>query len=94
MEILIYWKNGLIIRNADGNTGSFETDNGLELDDENYLEYYACVVRIAEVIQEPNETINPHFGEIKAGGYIEVSELNEPIKIETLDGTSLWQKKK
>ena len=87
-EIIIYWDDSLIIK-SDENTGSFETDNGLDLDDEDHLEYYACAVRIKEILHKPS---GPCSDSIKVGGFIEISELNEPLRNEAADGTVLWQK--
>jgi len=91
-EIIIHWNGDLTIRST-GNTGVFEADNLLDLDDENYLEYYACAVYVSDILYASGQdVINPEFGSAEIGKFIEISELNEPTKIEATDGTVLWQK--
>ena len=53
------------------------------------LEYYACAVRIKEILHRPSGS---YSNSIKVGGFIEISELNEPLRIGTVDGTVLWKK--
>ncbi|MPM99402.1 hypothetical protein SDC9_146593 [bioreactor metagenome] len=84
--LTIYWGNGLIIK---GVIDTFsETDNSLEEDDPDYKEYYMCVIKIADIVRLPNQ--GP-FNE-KVGDLIEVSILNEPIKIEEKGKGIIWEK--
>ena len=82
----IYWSNGLIIK---GIIDTFsETDNCLEENDPDYKEYYMCVVEITDIVQLPIQDI---FNE-KVGDLIELSVLNEPIKIEREGKVIIWEK--
>ena len=83
MPIVIFLKNGAIIKSL-SNVGVFETDNGLDFDDEGFLEYYACCVAVSEIIKDGVDT--------SIGEYIELSEYNEPERIETENGEVLWEK--
>ncbi|MCL2695244.1 MAG: hypothetical protein FWE69_02840 [Clostridiales bacterium] len=91
-EIIICWNDDLVIKST-GNTGVFETTNCLDLEDENFFEYYACAVYVSDILHAPQkDIIKPEFGSAEIGKFIEISELNEPTKIETTDGTVLWEK--
>ena len=59
----------------------YETDNGLEEDDEQYLEYNACAMRIINVIHD--ETLEKKY---KEQMLIEINYLNYPKQIIDLDG--------
>jgi len=90
--IVIYMDNGCIFKST-GNTGVFETNNSYDITEEGYSEYYACAVGITEILQNPEtDNFNPEFGELKAGNLIEISEFNEPLKIELEDHTIIWEK--
>lgn len=54
----------------------YETDNGLDEDDEQYQEYYACAMRIRNVIKDA--TIEKRY---KAQMLIEINYLNYPSSI-------------
>ena len=93
MPMLIYCVNGCVFK-TDGNLGVFETDNGLEADDENYLEHYACIVRVAEIIKPPvKQGKNDSCADLAVGDGVEFSILNQPARIESLDGALLWEMK-
>ena len=84
--LTIYWANGLIIK---GIIDTFsETDNCLDEDDPDYKEYYMCVIEITDIIRLPNQGT---FNE-KVGDLMEISVLNEPIKIEEEGKGVIWKK--
>lgn len=64
----------------------YETDNGAEMDKEQYLEFYACAVLIKRIIR--NLSSRP----LTANTLIEVSIENQPSKIELANGTVIWEK--
>ena len=91
-DIIIRWGDDLVIKST-GNTGVYESNNSLDMEDENYLDYYACAVYVADILCDSGkDIIKPEFGYLDVGELIEISELNEPTKIETTDGSVLWQK--
>ncbi|MGI5900663.1 MAG: hypothetical protein ACOX8S_12255 [Christensenellales bacterium] len=71
--------------------GVFESSNCLEMDDEQYFEYYACGVEITEIMRF-SESNNYEVCGVAVGKLIEVSELNEPIRIEAEGKGVIWQK--
>lgn len=87
-SILIEWKHGLEINGI--MITAFETDNGLEMDESGYHEYYACAVEIQMIIN--NNTQN-NDENVKEGNLIEVSIMNQPSQIYLEDGTSIWSAK-
>ena len=88
--IIIYFENGLVFKSC-RNTGAFESSNCLEMDDKEYLEYYACGVEITEILNLPQDGSQGTL-EIECGKLLEVSELNEPIRIEAEGKGIIWQK--
>lgn len=92
-NIIIRWNDGTEIK-AQIDT-FYETDNGLELDDKDFEEYYGCAIIITEVINLPNYIKNsihyPEKGEIKNGAYVEISYHNTPEIISSNDGEIIWR---
>ncbi|AQT86334.1 hypothetical protein ERICIV_01736 [Paenibacillus larvae subsp. larvae] len=85
--LVVEWTDGKKIRGWIDTI--FETDNGIELDDENYQEYYAFLIRVQSVLQKPllkNE-------KKPVGSLIEVSERDNISKISLEDGTVIWKSK-
>lgn len=52
----------------------YETDNGLEIEDSDYEEYYACAMRIVKVIEHKS-------GSFKEGRLIEINYHTYPRQI-------------
>ena len=91
--IIFFFSNGLIFKTTQS-IGVFETVNGKDYDDPLFYEYYARAFTIVAILQYPDKrTQNPRYGEVKVGSLFEVSELNEPCKIEDNKGNIIWEKK-
>lgn len=60
----------------------YETDNGLENDDPNYEEYYACAMRIVKIVVDKNKNF-------KEGNLIEINYHNYPQQIKDSQGNVL-----
>jgi hypothetical protein len=85
--LTVYWQNGIIV---DGfiDTISETCTCELEEDSPNYQEYYMCAMEIADIVKLPKDIT---FKE-KVGDLIELSVLNEPVRIETKEKGVIWQK--
>lgn len=64
----------------------YETDNGAEMEEEQYQEFYACAVLIKRIVR------NLSGGPLTVNSLIEVSVENPPSKIELVDGTVIWSR--
>ena len=92
MPMIIHWDNGCAFKSS-GNLGSYETDNGLEPEEEGYVEYYGCWVRVAAVILPPcTSGADPACEQFRMGEGVEITDQNAPLKIEAEDGTLLWSR--
>lgn len=80
-SFILEFKDGTVIE-AKVDT-CYETDNGLDDDDVDYQEYYACAMRIKKIISEKEDDY------YKVGNLIEISNLNYPSKIKKLDGKEI-----
>lgn len=63
----------------------YETDNGMDLEDEGYREYYACAVMAKKVIYH-TEPFTPASDRL-----MELSVNNQPSSIELKDRTVIWR---
>lgn len=80
------WDSGLKIKGEIDTI--YETDNGLEEGEDEFQEFFACVLNILELVRLPiNGT------QVKTGSLIEISMQDPPAKICLLDGTVIWEKK-
>jgi hypothetical protein len=72
----------------------YETDNGLELDEEGYEEYYACAITVKEIINLPEKLykslIYPEKEEIDIGVGSEISYHNIPKRVCSINGEIIW----
>lgn len=82
-RLIIEWKNGLRIKGLLDTI--YETDNGLELEDENYEEYFACALEILSI--ENNSSRNA----LNENTLLEISKKNKPNKIFLENGVLIWQ---
>ncbi len=71
-EYVMHLNNGDIVK-AKVDT-CFDTDNGLDIDEEGYEEYYACAIEILEILED-------NTGTLKVGMLMEINYHNWPKKI-------------
>ncbi len=62
----------------------YETDNGLEPDEDGYKEYYACVLKVKALLDNTKDEA------INIGALIEVSMQEPPLAIWLEDNTKIW----
>lgn len=82
--VIIKWKSGLEIKGKVDTC--YETDNGLEIEEEDYQEFYACAVEVIEILNMPGKI--DYY--IKKGNLIEVSIQNKPKQVLLEDYTVIW----
>ena len=81
----VEWEYGQLVLEGKIDT-IYESDNGLDEDDDGYKEFYACAFRIEKIISnEINKSI-------VLNSLIEISIENTPTKITLQDGNILWEK--
>ena len=81
----VEWENGQLVLEGKIDT-IYESDNGLEEEDDEYKEFYACAFRIENIVNNPNDK-GCHID-----GLIEISVENEPTLIALDDGNIIWRK--
>lgn len=81
----ISWDFGKVVIEGTLDT-IYETDNGAEMEEEQYQEFYACAVLIKRIVR------NLSGGPLTVNSLIEVSVENPPSKIELVDGTVIWSR--
>lgn len=79
------WDNGQLVLEGKIDT-IYESNNGLEEEDERYKEFYACTFSV-ENIHNNQENRECHIG-----GLVEISMENEPTLIALDDGSIIWKK--
>ncbi|QSB49557.1 hypothetical protein [Parageobacillus toebii] len=82
-KLIIEWKDGLRIKGLLDTI--YETDDGLELEDEDYDEYFACALKILPIENNPSGKV------LSENTLLEVSKQNKPSKIFLENGVSIWQ---
>lgn len=85
-ELFVKWKNGDIVYGSIDTI--YETDNGLELEDKKYKEFYACLLYVLDILGVADE----NKGFVK-GDFIEISMQNPPQEISLKDETIIWEQK-
>ena len=63
-----------------------ESDNGLDMDEDGYLEYYACIVKVIDILDAQQKNVS-----VKIGSLMEISMQNPPKSICLKDGTIVWE---
>ncbi len=80
----ISWDFGKVVIEGTLDT-IYETDNGAEMDEEQYQEFYACAVLVKRIVR--NLSNSP----LAVNSLTEVSVENPPSAIELADGTVIWR---
>ena len=80
----ISWDFGKVVIEGTLDT-IYETDNGAEMDGEQYQEFYACAVLVKRIVR--NLSNSP----LAVNSLTEVSVENPPSAIELADGTVIWR---
>ncbi|MDU7150374.1 MAG: hypothetical protein E6300_18080 [Clostridium sp.] len=65
----------------------YESDNGLDLDEEGYEEYYVAVVKVISILQHSDVT-----KDIKVNSLIEIFYKYPISRIELEDGSLIWSR--
>lgn len=65
----------------------YETNNGLDMDEEGYQEYYACAFKILDLKNYLKENLD-----IKVGELIEISMQEPPFTVMLENGTVVWER--
>lgn len=81
----VEWENDQLVLIGKINT-IYETNNGLEEEDDGYKEFYACAFNIEKIVN------NLKGREYHIGDLIEISVENEPTLITLDDGSIIWKK--
>jgi len=85
--VILYFDDSLIFK-SNNNTGVFESTNGLDDENPDFIEFYDCSFEVSEILSPSSEVDL----QIKQGNYFAISEHSEPIRIEAEDKTLIWQK--
>lgn len=81
----VEWEDGRCILEGKIDT-VYESDNGLEEEEDGYREFYACAFRVEDIVNDPDEKA------CHVGCLIEISIENEPTLIALGDGRIIWRK--
>ena len=63
-----------------------ESDNGLDMDEEGYEEYYACIIKVLSILDNQKQ-----IESVKVGSLMEISMQNPPVGIWLENTTIVWQ---
>lgn len=83
-KLIINWKKGLEVEGEIDTI--YETNNGLEMDEKGYQEYYACAFYVLAIKNSSEEK-----SDIEVRELIEVSMQNPPLNVMYEDGTLIWK---
>lgn len=83
----ISWDFGKVVIEGTLDT-IYETDNGAEMDEEHYQEFYACAVLVKRIVRNLS---NSPLAVNSLNSLTEVSVENLPSKIELVDETVIWR---
>lgn len=90
--IVIEWENGLKVSGKLDTI--FETYNGFEDDDENFIEYDSAIFRVGNILAEPYDVDNVIYNWLAnhKGDLIEVSLYNDcPSILKLTTGVTIWK---
>ena len=82
--VRIKWKNDQLVLGGRIDT-IYETDNGVDKEDINYKEFYACALRVEKIIQNPKNI------DCSINSLVEISVENQPTLITLFDGSIIWE---
>lgn len=85
VELVVYWLDGAIMKGIPEEICETCT---CDTDDLNGMDYYMCIFRVIEKIKP---SLNKML-EVSEGSVIEISIMNEPIKICTANSQVIWCK--
>jgi|GEM_PF-1647077 len=86
IDLIVEYNDGAVILAKEN--GIHESDNGLDMDEEGYEEFYACLLRIVKILEPKN-----YSGKLKEGGLTEIY-LNAPIiEVRLTDGSIVWTRR-
>lgn len=91
-ELTIQWGSGLkIIGTRDT---IYETNNGLDEDDNGFIEYDAAIIEVKKIVSKPINDEGSIYNWLQKGKspFIEISLYNEPPSmITSTDGSIIWK---
>ncbi|ADM69346.1 MULTISPECIES: hypothetical protein [Paenibacillus] len=91
-ELTIQWGSGLkIIGTRDT---IYETNNGLDEDDNEFIEYDAAVIEVKKIVSKPINDEGSIYNWLQKGKspFIEISLHNDPPSmITSTDGSIIWK---
>jgi hypothetical protein len=90
--IVMEWENGMKVSGKLDTI--FETYNGLENDDENFIEYDSAIFRVGNILAEPYDVDNVIYNWLAnhKGDLIELSLYNDcPSILKLTTGVTIWK---
>ena len=83
-KLIIEWKNKLKLKGEIDTI--YETDNGLEMDNKNYKEFYSCLIQVLDILSSSITT-----NTIAIGSLIDITMQDSPSIITLETGEIIWK---
>lgn len=80
--LIVKWENNLVVKGKIDTI--YETDNGLDVDEDRYQEFYACLLAVLEILSLP-------AGDVNIDDFIEISMQNPPLEVELDNKVVIWK---
>lgn len=80
--LIVKWKNNLVVKGKIDTI--YETDNGLDVDEDRHQEFYACLLAVLEILSLP-------AGDVNIDDFIEISMQNPPLEVELDNKVVIWK---